>query len=69
MSVRILQFGKTGQLAREVLDRAGGEIEVRPLSRDEVDLTDPDAVRRAVADAGEIDLVLNAAAYTAVDRA
>ena len=69
MSVRILQFGRTGQLAREVLDRAGGAVEVTALSREQADLCDPAAVRRAILDAGDIDLVLNAAGYTAVDKA
>jgi dTDP-4-dehydrorhamnose reductase len=69
VSIRLLQFGATGQLAREVLDRAGGPVEVTALSRADVDLTDPDAVRRAILDARDVDLVLNAAGYTAVDRA
>lgn len=69
MSIRLLQFGATGQLAREVLDRAGGEVEVTALSRADVDLTDPDAVARAILDARDVDLVLNAAGYTVVDRA
>lgn len=69
MSLRILQFGATGQLAREMLARAGGGIEVTALSRAEVDLTDAEAIARAIGEAGEIDLVLNAAAYTAVDKA
>ena len=69
MTLRILQFGTTGQLAREMLDRQDGAIEVQALSRAEVDLTDPAALVRAVETAGEIDLVFNAAAYTAVDRA
>ncbi|MDO8411933.1 MAG: dTDP-4-dehydrorhamnose reductase [Phenylobacterium sp.] len=69
MSLRILQFGATGQLAREMLDRAGPGVTITALSRAEVDLTDAGAVARAVAEAGDIDLVLNAAAYTAVDKA
>jgi dTDP-4-dehydrorhamnose reductase len=69
MTLRILQFGATGQLAREMLDRQDGAIEVQALSRADVDLTDPDALARAVETAGEIDLVFNAAAYTAVDKA
>ena len=69
MSLRILQFGATGQLAREMLARAGGGIEVTALSRAEANLTDADAIARAIGEAGEIDLVLNAAAYTSVDKA
>ncbi|WP_309643835.1 dTDP-4-dehydrorhamnose reductase [Phenylobacterium sp.] len=66
---RILQFGATGQLAREMLARQEGGVEVVALSRAQVDLTDPLAIARAVETAGDIDLVLNAAAYTAVDKA
>lgn len=69
MTLRLLQFGATGQLAREVLDRAGGGVQVTALARADVDLTDPDAIRRAVLEAGDVDLVLNAAGYTAVDKA
>jgi dTDP-4-dehydrorhamnose reductase len=52
-----------------MLDRQDGAIEVQALSRADVDLTDPDALARAVETAGQIDLVFNAAAYTAVDKA
>jgi len=69
MTVRILQFGATGQLAREVLGRQGGRVQVRGLSRAEVDLADPAAVTRAIEAEPDLDLVLNAAAYTAVDKA
>ena len=69
MSLKILQFGATGQLAREMLERAGPGVEITALSRAEVDLTNPDAIARAIGEAGDTDLVLNAAAYTAVDKA
>lgn len=44
------------------------EFEVRGLSRDELDVTDRDAVRRAL-EAARPDVVVHLAAYTAVDRA
>jgi len=66
---RILQFGATGALARELLTATGEGIEIRARSRAEADLTDPDTVARAIGEAGDIDLVVNAAAYTAVDKA
>jgi dTDP-4-dehydrorhamnose reductase len=69
MTLHILQFGATGQLAREVLARPDRSIAVTALSRAEVDLSDPAAVARAIGEAPQVDLVLNAAAYTAVDRA
>jgi dTDP-4-dehydrorhamnose reductase len=65
----ILQFGRTGQLAREMLARAPARgCEIQALSRSDIDLADAGAVANAVRDASA-DLVLNAAAYTAVDRA
>jgi len=69
MTVRILQFGTTGQLARELLAQAGDfDVAITALSRAEVDFADPQAAVRALRDA-EADLVVIAAAYTAVDLA
>ena len=65
--MKILMFGKTGQVATEILRRRGDHA-VHALDRAEADLTDPSTCARAIADT-EADLVLNAAAYTAVDRA
>jgi dTDP-4-dehydrorhamnose reductase len=62
--MRIAVFGRTGQVARE-LARLDG---VTCLGRDVADFGDPDAVRRAAAGV-EADAIVNAAAYTAVDRA
>src|SRR5690606_10106844 len=62
----ILVFGRDGQVGRELcrLDPAG----LVALGRSDVDITDRVAVDRAVAASG-CRLVVNAAAYTAVDRA
>ena len=60
----ILVFGKTGQVARE-LQRQG---EVIALDRDAADLRDPEACARVIANSAA-SCVINAAAYTAVDRA
>jgi len=69
MTVRILQFGTTGQVARELLAQAKDhDVAITALSRAEADLEDPEAVARAVA-AHPADLVVVAAAYTAVDLA
>lgn len=65
--MKILMFGATGQVAREVLANPGSHA-VTALSRDQADLADPAACARVVA-ASDADAVLNAAAYTAVDRA
>ena len=68
MTVRILQFGVTGQLARELLAQAKDfDVEITALSRAEADFADPQAVVRAMG-AAKADLVVIAAAYTAVDR-
>jgi dTDP-4-dehydrorhamnose reductase len=66
---RLLVFGTTGQVARE-LDRAAERagIAVQALGRAEADLADPAACAARVA-AADADAVINAAAYTAVDRA
>ncbi|HZZ66580.1 MAG TPA: dTDP-4-dehydrorhamnose reductase [Phenylobacterium sp.] len=69
MSVRILQFGTTGQLARELLAQAKDfDVEIATLSRAEADFADPKAVV-AQLKAHPADLVVLAAAYTAVDQA
>ena len=69
MTVRILQFGTTGQLARELLAQAKDfDVEITALSRAEADFADPEAVARRIHGAN-FDLVINAAAYTAVDLA
>jgi len=66
----ILQFGKTGQLARALQERAAlAGVAVAALSRQDVEITDAAAVERAVADATGIDLVINATAFSLVDKA
>ena len=60
----ILVFGSTGQVATELRRQA----EVTALGRAEADLSDPQACAAAIRAHGP-DLVINAAAHTAVDRA
>ena len=62
--VLILVFGKTGQVATE-LQRLGG---VTALGREDVDLSAPSACAAAIREHSP-KAVINAAAYTAVDRA
>ncbi|QXT40401.1 dTDP-4-dehydrorhamnose reductase [Gymnodinialimonas ceratoperidinii] len=59
----LLAFGQTGQVARE-LARLG----VRTLSRGDADLSDPQTCAEVIMASGA-SAVINAAAYTAVDRA
>ena len=69
MTVKILQFGTTGQLATELLRQAPArDVALTALSRADCDLADPAAAARRVAEARP-DLVIIAAAYTAVDLA
>lgn len=65
----ILVIGRGGQLARSLAKRAG--VQARALSfagRPDIDLERPDTVRRCIAESGA-GIVINAAAYTAVDQA
>ncbi|THD63276.1 dTDP-4-dehydrorhamnose reductase [Phenylobacterium sp.] len=69
MTVRILQFGTTGQLGRELSAQAKDfDVEITALSRAEADFADPAAVVARLK-AAQADLVVLAAAYTAVDQA
>ena len=69
MSLKILQFGPTGQLATELLRQAPRhDVTLTALSRADCDLADPAAAARQVEDL-KPDLVVIAAAYTAVDLA
>lgn len=62
--MNILVFGQTGQVARELAAYEG----VTCLDRAMADLEDPDACAEVIA-ARKPDAVINAAAYTAVDKA
>ncbi|MBP1804941.1 dTDP-4-dehydrorhamnose reductase [Rubellimicrobium aerolatum] len=66
--MRLLLIGRTGQVATEILRRAPEGVAVTALGRDVADLSDPAACAAAIARA-EADAVVNAAAWTAVDRA
>ena len=67
--MRILVFGKTGQVARELADLCAIRgIEAAFLGRDKADLSDPDACA-AIINVTDADVIINAAAYTAVDKA
>jgi dTDP-4-dehydrorhamnose reductase len=59
-------LGAAGQLGRDLVPRLAGDVV--PLTRAEADLTRPDALRTALADARP-DAVVNCAAYNFVDKA
>lgn len=62
--MKILVFGRNGQVATSLQAQA----DVIALGRDQADLRSPDIVRAAV-EATDADVIINTAAYTAVDRA
>lgn len=66
--MNILMFGATGQVATEVQRRAPAGVVVLAMGRDVVDLSDA-AGCAALVLGTDADVVLNAAAWTAVDKA
>lgn len=66
--MRILLLGKNGQVGWELLQTLSGSGEVTALGRDDLDLSIPDQIRRRVQEI-KPDLIVNGAAYTAVDKA
>ncbi|WP_454917646.1 dTDP-4-dehydrorhamnose reductase [Xanthobacter sediminis] len=67
--MRILLLGAGGQLGRELTDRAlKRDLDLTGLDHTALDICDPAAVARAM-EAHRPDVVVNAAAYTAVDKA
>jgi dTDP-4-dehydrorhamnose reductase len=62
--LRVLVFGRSGQVATELARQA----DVTALGRDAADLTDPEACAAAIRTHAP-EAVINAAAYIAVDRA
>jgi dTDP-4-dehydrorhamnose reductase len=66
--MRIAVVGFRGQVATSLLERAGDDVAIVALARPEVMLEDRAAVLNGVARARP-DVVINTAAYTAVDKA
>lgn len=65
--MRILLFGRNGQVARALKNEAGAH-EVATLGREHADLLKVGAAQKAVKGHAP-DIIINAAAYTAVDKA
>jgi len=65
---RILVAGKNGQVGFELQRRLARIGRVIAAGREEMDLADPDSIRTMVRDSAP-NLIVNAAAYTAVDQA
>lgn len=66
--MKVLITGAAGQLGRALSRSASAAVEVVGCSRADLDITDVEEVESKFAELGP-DLVINAAAYTAVDRA
>jgi dTDP-4-dehydrorhamnose reductase len=66
--MKILINGQNGQVSRELQRRLGGVGELIVLGRDQLDLAQPDHIRQHVQTVRP-DLIINAAAHTAVDQA
>ncbi len=66
--IRVAVMGFRGQVATSLFERAGDDVTIMALARPEVMLEDRVAVLDGVARA-KPDVVINAAAYTAVDKA
>ena len=61
-------LGAGGMLGHDLVASAPAGLDVVPLTRAELDITDSGAMERLLCDAHP-DAVVNAAAYTAVDKA
>lgn len=67
---RMVVTGREGQVVRSLLERGalGDRFDIVTLGRPELDLRDPDGIAAALRQARP-DVIVSAAAYTAVDRA
>ena len=66
--MKILVTGAAGQVGTEMVRLDSDEFRVVGLARRDLDITDQDAIARRL-DEHEPDILVNCAAYTAVDRA
>lgn len=66
--MKVLVTGSTGQLGRALLESIPASVQAHGIDRTQCDLADPDQCRALVA-AERPDLIINAGAYTQVDKA
>ena len=67
--MNVVITGANGQLGRELVRQAkSADVEVRPFDRQQLDITDENRIKQVLADLSPA-VVINAAAYTEVDRA
>ena len=65
---KILLTGITGQVGRELQQTLKSQTEVIGVSRQEFDLSQPEQIKQKIAEV-KPDIIVNAGAYTAVDKA
>jgi dTDP-4-dehydrorhamnose reductase len=65
---RVLVTGSNGQVGRALLETFAGSAEVIACNRSSLDLSNPEQIREKVREVAP-DIIVNAGAYTAVDRA
>ncbi|MBT5470070.1 MAG: dTDP-4-dehydrorhamnose reductase [Nitrospina sp.] len=66
--MKILLIGKTGQIGGELNSIAGDLGSLVTLEREQMDLSKPNSIEPAILEI-QPDIIINAAAYTAVDKA
>ena len=66
--MNIMITGAAGQLGQELLQTAPSDVQVTAFGRNELDVTNNEAVQAAVKKVNP-SIIINASAYTAVDRA
>lgn len=66
--MRILVTGREGQVARALTGRSYKDLTIEAIGRPDLDITDRASIERVI-DGFKPDILVNAAAYTAVDRA
>ncbi|TCV84254.1 dTDP-4-dehydrorhamnose reductase [Sulfurirhabdus autotrophica] len=66
--MKILLIGKNGQVGWELQRTLATLGDVIPVDRNQMDLANPDSIRAVIREA-KPDIIVNAAAYTAVDKA
>lgn len=66
--MNIVVIGKSGQVAAELARLANENIDIVCLGRNDINLSEPQALK-ATLDKYDIDALINASAYTAVDQA
>ncbi len=66
--MRIVVTGVNGQIATSLIERGRGRADIIALGRPRLDLANRESVLRAI-EAAPCDVIVNAAAYTAVDKA